>query len=317
MKPLLIVLGIAGLLLGLVSGTEAQQSERVYPFFELTDEDVAMIDIHDGSIDDWLDVLGEPTLTALDFWADPRFEPYHPVDLDFRIWLAWHRSTNHIYVAMERSDDIYVNEYQHLDLYNVPSTSIMMRHDSSMKFSIDGDHSGGQYRFSGGILKLLQLSNQHAQAYNALGDILDDGDGPHVFLHPQGRYSDWFLYPPYTDGGGRSFGENPTISVTEFYVTPFDRLVYNSPEENMVSELFPGKIIGFVIGIPDHDSGVGEFESYHYVAHEDYILRPYGIDDADTFALGVLLGPGGKMPEEGVSAVESITWGRIKETFGK
>ena len=46
---------------------EAQGSDRLYPFRELTDEMRARIDLRDGSVEDWLDVLGEPTLTALDF----------------------------------------------------------------------------------------------------------------------------------------------------------------------------------------------------------------------------------------------------------
>ena len=52
MKPLLIALGVAGLLLGLglVDPVLAHVGNRVYPIFELTDDDVAMIDIKDGSI---------------------------------------------------------------------------------------------------------------------------------------------------------------------------------------------------------------------------------------------------------------------------
>ena len=46
---------------------EAQWADRLYPFTELTDEMRARIDLKDGSIDDWLEVLGEPTVTPLDF----------------------------------------------------------------------------------------------------------------------------------------------------------------------------------------------------------------------------------------------------------
>ena len=109
MKPLLIAVGIAGLLLALVGSSLAQY--RVYPIVELTDEDVARIDIKDGTIEDWLEVVGEPTVTALDFITDPDYAAYDPVDMDFRIWLAWHQNTNHIYVAVERVDDIYINEF--------------------------------------------------------------------------------------------------------------------------------------------------------------------------------------------------------------
>ena len=101
-------LPITGLVVGLLGGAEAQESERLYPFVELTDADLAQIDVTDGSIDEWIDLLGEPTLTALDFQTRPDWPPYDPADMDYRVWLAWHGATNRIYVAAERSDDIYI-----------------------------------------------------------------------------------------------------------------------------------------------------------------------------------------------------------------
>ena len=64
-------LPMIGLVLGLLGGAEAQESERLYPFVELTDADLDQIDVTDGSIDEWIDLLGEPTLTALDFQTRP------------------------------------------------------------------------------------------------------------------------------------------------------------------------------------------------------------------------------------------------------
>ena len=51
--------------------SEAQWQDRLYPFTELTDEMVALIDLKDGSIEDWLEVLGESALTGLDFVGYP------------------------------------------------------------------------------------------------------------------------------------------------------------------------------------------------------------------------------------------------------
>ncbi len=100
-------LPIIGLVMGLLRGAEAQESERVYPFIELTDADLAQIDVTDGSINEWIGLLGEPTLTLLDFQAGPA--GYDPADMDYRVWLAWHGATQRLYVAVERSDDIYNN----------------------------------------------------------------------------------------------------------------------------------------------------------------------------------------------------------------
>ncbi len=313
-------LPIIGLVMGLLHGAQAQESERLYPFVELTDADLAQIDVTDGSIDEWVDLLGEPTLTALDFQTRPDLAPYDPADMDYRVWLAWHGATHRIYGAVERSDDIYINKYEYDGTIHSPCRW-MPQHDSYVGFIVDGDASGGEYFFmpiiiSGGPFdeERRLLVNQHAQSYHILGDIV--GGGPHVCLSPQSLYGDedWFNLPPYAEGGGASFGEHPTFSVTEFYVTPFDRLIWNSPEESVVSALSPGTLIGFSLTILDHDDAGIQAEGFHFITHfiaeGDYSSAIFR--NADNFVRGLLVGPGGELPD---SAVESMTWSRIKATF--
>ena len=59
--------------------TNAQAQDRVYPIPELTDEMREKIDLTDGSIEEWVEILGEPSLTPLDFqlasWASTYSEP--------------------------------------------------------------------------------------------------------------------------------------------------------------------------------------------------------------------------------------------------
>ncbi len=316
MKTVKNFLPITGLVLGLLCGAEAQESERVYPFVELTDADLAQIDVTDGSVDEWVDLLGEPTLTALDFQTRPDLAPYDPADMDYRVWLAWHGATQRLYVAVERADDIYINTYE--DDGTIHSCFLMFQHDSYVMFNVDGDASGGEYLFLEGLSPgarddedLRLRVNQHAQGYFVLGDIF--GGGSHVCLYPQSLYNDedWFQRPPYAEGGGTSFGEHPTLSVTEFYVTPFDRLIWNSPAESVVSTLSRGTLIGFILGIADHDEeGALLPEGWHFISAQDQQWT--GTTNADTFARGLLVGPGGEIPD---SAVESLTWGRIKATF--
>ena len=100
-------LQLTGLVMGLLHSVEAQESERLYPFVELTDANLAQIDVTDGSINEWVDLLGEPTLTPLDFQTGSA--GYDPADMDYRVWLAWHGATQRLYVAVERSDDIYLS----------------------------------------------------------------------------------------------------------------------------------------------------------------------------------------------------------------
>ena len=55
------------LILTLTASAEAHSGDRVYPIYELTDEMLAKIDLRDGSVQEWADRLGEPSMTSLDF----------------------------------------------------------------------------------------------------------------------------------------------------------------------------------------------------------------------------------------------------------
>ena len=63
------LLQVLAAVLGLTPGgsVSAHIGDRVYPIIEISDEQIGMIDLHDGFVDEWLDVIGPPTLTGLDF----------------------------------------------------------------------------------------------------------------------------------------------------------------------------------------------------------------------------------------------------------
>ena len=114
---------------------------RVFPFYELTDEMLETIDIHDGSVEEWYQI-GEPSMTLLDFKTGRtgRSGVPDPSDLDFRIWLAWHDESNRIYTAVTTIDDVYYNEHNHNE--ETERYWLMLEYDSIL-FSLDADHSGG------------------------------------------------------------------------------------------------------------------------------------------------------------------------------
>ena len=312
MKLLLIAVGIAGVVLGPVDPAPAHVGDRVYPIFELTDEDVTLIDIKDGSVDDWLEVVGEPSLTLLDFVGEKIGGSHvlHPSDLDFRIWLAWHNATDRIYGAIEQADDEYVNACSDGTTRHTPGCgSPAWIYDGSILLRIDGDHSGGKYIFVGlDEEEKRQLWHRGAQSYGAINEVF--GEGPRVLMTGGHMYEEYpfFVLPPYAEAGGAQFGEQPIITITEFYVTPFDFLVWDNPEETQVSELFPGKTVGLDIHVADHDESTQSF----------FRLAPKWADneDASEFCDAVLLGPGGGIPPD-ISAVGNISWGRIKAQFVK
>ena len=114
----------------------AHVGDRVYPIPELTDEMLAQIDLKDGSVDEWSELVGEPAMTPLDFKEDFNGQDYDPADLDFRVWLAWHDTLERLYLAAVLSDD-------ELGALPDPSDPSLLRSYDSISMAVDGDHSGG------------------------------------------------------------------------------------------------------------------------------------------------------------------------------
>ena len=263
----------------------------------------------DGSVEDWENIVGEPTLTPLDF-AEPYGGSYDPSDMDFRIWLGWHDATDRIFFAMERIDDVYVNEFDRED-ENDENLDIMAFHDSSVEFAVDGDHSGGAVFPVGSPEEWVW----QVQVFIALGEVFDGGSQVGLVPRADLLSAEWLIQPPFAQGGGAVVGGSPIFSVTEFYVTPFDRFEPTGvPEDSDVSDLSGGKIIGFNIEVFDVDDQPG-VETTHklavppsYESYSDLLLM-----SADDFADGVLVTPDGLASDN--SAVESDSWARIKATF--
>ena len=284
----------------------AHVGDVVYPFTEITDEMLGELDLTDGSVKDWGDLMGEPTLTLLDFTADRSIyntPERDPEDLDFRVWLGWHGGAGKLYLGVQVSDDRYVGGY---DPGN--EEDFQTSYDG-ISLQIDADHSGGLYGKQGGWLPIPAAealeTNHHAQWYGIMAGV---SGGAHVELwptsHPIAGLADWMVKAPYAEGGGAARGENPTIYIVEFAITPFDLMIWNDEEQSIVSDLAAGEIIGFNLRIADVDSKPGRIDGV-------YVLFP--ISDiaitADLFGDGLLL-PSSN--DTGGSVVESITWARIK-----
>ena len=123
---------------------------------------------------------------------------------------------------------------------------------------------------------------------------------------------EWVDDPPYADGGEGSVGENPVFWVLEFYVTPFDELIWNDPESSQPSELVAGKVVGFFILIADFDANTAESGTGYMI--DDAFLRRQGnsAEDANFFVDGVLLEAGEFLEH---SAVQPSSWGMIKASL--
>jgi hypothetical protein len=302
-KSLFGVLTLA-VVLALASGASAHIGDTIYLFYEIPDADVADIDLEDANVDDWLDVVGDPSVTALDFapLAVGDGAGYDPNDMDYQIWFGWNESTGTVWGAMERSDDVYVNEYEG------GNTGDFWRWDSCIELMLDGDHTGGAYadasNCEGCDEEAMNLfDNRQAQQFLTIADSPDDS---HIGYH--GKAQTWFIYPPYCFGGGGSYGTAPVVSVSEFYVTPMDNLIYNDPEASQASQLFTDKIIGFQISVPDFETGPGAYHAFHTLSGQAQTWQL-----AERFVDARLVGGSGTGP----TAVEENSWGRIKASFGE
>jgi hypothetical protein len=293
MRKILLSLLTVGFIAG---SSSAHIGDNVYLLFEIPAADIADIDLTDVSVADWEDVIGDPALVTTDFYQDPTVgegAQYDPADLDYRIWLGYNGAASHVYMGMERVDNVYVNEYAGGDLGQ------LWRHDA-IEFMLDGDHTGGDYTGSADENwtdeeKKLN-GNRTAQQYVAIGDT---PDGRHVGY--QGGGSEWVNALPYADGGGGSVGEGPTTTIFEFFVTPFDDLIWNAPGDSKATDLSDGKVIGFQISVPDFDVAPSEYRAFHTLTGQAATWRY-----AERFADGRLVGAGGG------TAVEADSWGRIK-----
>ena len=304
---------LSTLLLLLLAGSAlAHAGGRVYPIPYLTDEMLADVQLDDGSVDEWYDLVGEPTMTLLDFADEMWGSVLDPADLDFRIWLAWHDEPARIYLAFAAADDLYKNVY-------VPGSDEVdnsMILQDNIFLGIDADHSGGEgWDATSDALEVYgQTQVYFAIPYASSGPTLEDSG----LTARTGTFA-WTVFPPYSEAGGGTGGENPVISVIELYVTPFDRFGdWDDPEGSEISYLSLGKVIGFAIVVNDWDPPdlviAWTPEAMEPTSEESppsfHVLDRRG----DAFIDGILLSSEPAGPENG-SAVEPVSWGRIKASL--
>ena len=299
---------VAILILLTGASLEAQFQDRLYPFVELTDEMRDRIDLKDGSVDDWLEVLGEPSLTPLDLALYPNWGyQYDPSSFDFRIWLAWHHGSNHLFVAAEMVDDFVHARSNDRFTFGPGITD----GDLSLWFYVDGDRSGGSLE----IDNASGLTNrmEQAQWYGAFPGSYEDGTN--VYTPGVSRDDpDWVYRPPFADGGGAVIDSQPPFGVLEFYVTPFDRLIWDDQDQSIVSPLIPEKMIWFGLSLSDVDEDKWSFESVHELWGSDEWWEQDDFSSSDLWARGILVEAGNSI---GDSAVNSVSWAGIKASLSK
>jgi hypothetical protein len=297
---LLLALGLTVVFSGVLSAQVAR-----FPVYELSTGELP--DLRDASLADWEDVLGGVSWTHDDFapLAVSDGAGIDPADLAYRSFMAWHYPTQTIYICVERVDDVYINTYPGgapQDLWK----------NDGLELMIDGDHSGGDYA-GWSADDLGEETAKLLYGYQAQQYVLVPESPDGKYVGHNGSASGWATDPPWGDAGGTAFGEAPTTSIMEAYVTPWDELNWQGPTMSKRSLLEPERIIGFQISVMDWDV-VGTYHGFHTLSGLASTWRM-----ADNFVEGELIGCDYDDCSGGTGdinpAVESESWGRIKATL--
>lgn len=248
--------------------SEAHIGDKLYLIYQIPEEKTP--DLHDGSIDDWSGLLPATPLNESDFTLDTTTGDATAIDasdLSYTIYMGWSSAQDKLYMAIDRLDNTYINDYEG----GAPAN--LWRYDG-IEFMVDGDHSGGEYATGG------PNSDSEAQQYLA---VPTSPDGQTLGLSFHGADS-WVIQPPYGDAGGAVLGGTPHRSLIELGVTPFD-LIGGTPAESRISPLHKDKIIGFNISVPDFDEVSGTYHAFHSLSGQAATWRY-----AERFVDGRLIG---------------------------
>ena len=280
----------------------AHVGQLIYPFYEIPRADLP--DLSDGDVLDWEAAVPGPSLQLGDLQSILGIgdgTSIDPGDLTYQIYLGWSSETQRIYVAVESVDDIYVNDYGGTGLGSITD-------NDSVTFMVDGDHSGGRYTFYQGEdgisdAKRRRLTGSTAQLYHAIAASPD--------RHVDAYGALWLDEAPWTEAGGLQRGENPSYSLVELAVTPWDEIDPGRPDGSVGSTLSAGRIVGFQIALVDFDDTIRRQDNV-YVMEGYYNIGGISgeVADASLFADGILVGYGEAFPAG--SAVRPSAWARIK-----
>lgn len=145
---------------------EGHLGNRMIPVWELPP---GGIDVHDGTVGDWEDLVPGPSMDLIDF-EGLRDTGYDRSSLAGRSFLGWCDAEQRLYFAIERIDDAYVNLHDGAG----PWSTIAHDHADLM---VDGDHSGGLYTSLPGDglseEEALQFDGLQAQNYMLIAQSPD------------------------------------------------------------------------------------------------------------------------------------------------
>lgn len=232
----------------------------------------------DGQLADWSELLGPPLLSAPDFLLVGQqglhqkalYVEYDPDNLDFHLWLGWSRQ-GRIFVAAEFSDDLIRDDFSALFKLS-DGLSVYVKPDHRFV------HEQG-YVVRPGLANIL-LPKPYSSPDFVWTTVEPFGGSGRVDQDPPGSQRDPLSVP------------DSRWSV-EFFVTVFDELSAEGPDESVVAELTAGDLVNLSLFV--HDVDVPEnLQALFYLS--DTVVLLLSLDE---------------------TAVRQQRWGEIKATVSE
>ena len=270
-----------------------------YRAFQFPDHLVPVID---GDLKDW-EVVGDPYAILTGQFHDlinPEIEASDSDDFAARLMIGWNKAENKLYIAAQVRDDIH-----QIDRPAGSATALFQ--DDAMELFIDADHSGGQFANFAELSHEEQLQRNGAEANH----FVLAGPPPDKDFFVNYSAAAWYALPdgPYTGAALEFAGVLGGKGVTNYEVmlVPFDRVDVNAvfqSEEHLLQE---GEILGFNVEFNDFDVHSKRYDAKWSLSGQ------YNSNRFSNRFTDLIL-----MPLEGtfqVTAVESISWGRLKASL--
>lgn len=285
----LLVFGVAvAFLMSLTAVAGAHLGELNYAF-QFPD---ALVPTIDGDIGDW-DIVPDPP-----YWIHmdrpmidvTNAEEINLEDANVKFALGWNDTANMLYFGAWLYDDIRLAAGEYFSMYFDPMHQGL---GPDAIYDFETDEETQRWRLA------------RCQKYYFLR--LEKEQGLCFSYNP----ATWDREPPWGEAAemylsGARGSEGPTTLTCEMSFTPWEDLNFNGPDVSKIGDLTEGEILGAEISYADTDDPEVRY-SYWLV-----------VGGTNTFKDATQWGDWLLSPmEEGLIAVESDTWGRIKSTFIK
>ncbi len=259
--------------------------------------DAGALPLVDGDLSDWEGLTPALRMSAFNdlvTGADIDTE-----DFDVKVWIGWSDSANRLYVAVEVVDDIHQVDRP----AGTAVTKIFQ--DDDLEVFIDADHSGGQFADFSDLGPQEQLARNGAEANHfVLAGPHEDGE-EFVNFSAAGWYA--LADGPYTEAHVRYEGDSggPGVTRYEMSLVPFNRVNVTADFLSVPHDLHAEEVLGFNLELSDYDTRSELFDA------------KWSLSGAfNAFRLSERFTDLWLEPPARATAIEDLTWGRIKASLG-